>query len=85
MLEISKAFQKLDIKRRKTQYGFDQAPRASSGDLAANNQFITYVQIFCIKLLSKNIVTVTIYYQITRDVQLNNHGVEINKINMRSI
>ena len=60
MLEISKAFQKLDIKRRKTQYGFDQAPRASSGDLAANNQFITYVQIFCIKLLSKNIVTVTI-------------------------
>ena len=60
MLEISKAFQKLDIKRKKTQYGFDQAPRASSGDLAANNQFITYVQIFCIKLLSKNIVTVTI-------------------------
>ena len=60
MLEISKAFQKLDIKRRKTQYGFDQAPRASSGDLAANNQFITYLQIFCIKLLSKNIVTVTI-------------------------
>ena len=60
MLEISKAFQKLDIKQRKTQYGFDQAPRASSGDLAANNQFITYVQIFSIKLLSKNIVTVTI-------------------------
>ena len=60
MLEISKAFQKLYIKRRKTQYGFDQAPRASSGDLAANNQFITYLQIFCIKLLSKNIVTVTI-------------------------
>ena len=56
MLEISKAFLKLDIKRRKTQYGFDQAPRASSGDLAANNQFITYLQIFCIKLLSKNIV-----------------------------
>ena len=60
MLQISKAFQKLDIKRRKTQYDFDREPRTSSGDLAANNQFITYVQIFCIIMLSKNIVTVTI-------------------------